>query len=220
MSKQDIVFFDVDNTLFDGYTQQYFVYFLRSKKKLDLLHMLVGAAWFTFYKLHLIRTEAWGMNMLLSRLKGLNKEEYNNLFDEYVETVVFPRLYPAALRQIKKHKQEGARVILLSTSLEPIVKRIAGHVDADQYVATNISFREGRCTGKIDGHAVSGTYKYQWAKEYLSQRGDIETVYVYADHYSDYPLLKIANRPIVVNPNKSIGKIAQRHKWTTVEYKL
>jgi len=208
-SKQNIVFFDVDNTLFDGYTQQYFVRFLKHKKKLDAIHTLVGAAWFAFYKLRIIKTEAWGINMLLSRLKGMSREQYDALFDQFFADIVLPKLYPAAMAQIKKHKQDGARVLLLSTSLDPIIRRIAQHVGADQYVATKVGFIDDRCVGKIDGRAVSGIHKYQWAKKYLSENEGFENVHVYADHFTDYPLLKIAHVGYVINPN-FIEKIIAR----------
>ena len=219
-SKQNIVFFDVDNTLFDGYTQQYFVRFLRRKKYLDTLHLIIGALWFVLYRARLIKNEEWGMNMLLSRLKGLNKNQYDSLFDEFVARIVFPRLYPAALEQIKNHKDSGATIILLSTSLEPIIKRIAEHVGADQYIATRILFDNGICSGKIDGRTVTGSYKYQWAKRYLAERNDVETIYVYADHYSDYNLLKMASNPVAVNPDKILKSKADKHHWIIANYTL
>jgi len=217
-SKQNIVFFDVDNTLFDGYTQQYFVRFLKNKKYIDFSHLLVGVAWFVLYRLRLIRNEEWGMNMLLSRLKGWSREQYDVLFDEYVKQIVLRRLYSAAMTQIKIHKDSGAIVVLLSTSLKPIIKRIAEHVGADQYIATRILFDNGICSGKIDGRTVTGFYKYQWAKGYLAERDDVETIYAYADHFTDYKLLKSAHFGYVINPNIVEKVIARMNKLIVLNY--
>ena len=214
-----IVFFDVDNTIFCGFTQKKFAAYVFSKKILKPFDMAAVVVWFILYKLKIIRNEERAINFLLAKFKGWRRDDLENLFAGYHAAVVAPNIYSQAAAIIKEHLNAGRRVILLSTSLEPIVRRIAAAVGITEYLATKISFENNICQGRVDGRVVNAGRKLEYLRRVLSGGESADSFY-YADHYSDIPLLSSVSHPLTVNPDASLRRLAAKNHWPILNFSL
>jgi len=139
-----------------------------------------------------------------TRVKNLTEQQVNKL-REAIE---------------KKYKVEGAKVVLVSTSLEPIVKAIADYLDVNDYIATKLKLENSLYTGLVEGSVVTGDKKLELVKHLLStyEHTNIET-YFYSDHLSDIDLLNFVDNPYVVNPSKILYNKAVRKNWGIINIK-
>lgn len=219
-NNQKIVFFDVDNTIVDGYTQKYFVKYLSKIKAINIMVLFLSYLWFLFYKLHIVKDVDKAINFYISFLNNWDKDRLFKLVDIFFNLHIKNKIYKDIKILIDNYKIEGAIIVLISTSLEPIVKRIAYHLEIKNYIATKLEVMDDLYTGKINGRAVSGAEKLKLVKDFLAlyKNQNIET-YFYSDHFSDEVLLSFVDYPFVVNPDKILYNKAMNRNWPIIKVK-
>lgn len=130
---------------------------------------------------------------------------------------LMPRLSKAGRAKIEWHRQQGHRVVIVSASIEELVKPVAEDLGLGQdYLCTRLAVQKGQYTGQLDGPLCYGPGKVEWVKRWadLNQVNFPGTVgYFYTDSASDLPLLELAKHPVAVNPSRKLAKIAKARGW-------
>lgn len=216
-NKVNIFCFDVDNTVVFGYTQKYFINFLYRTKRINILFLIISYVWFVFYRLNVISNLYFPMNFLVGKLRGLDRKEFTDLFDNFFDECINDKIILDMYNNvIKKINRNESILLLLSTSLTPIVERIAGRLGISYYVATNIKFSGDFCSGEIDGPIIDGFEKVNAVENFLNKLGLIRNgvnFYFYTDSHHDLDLLIRADHQIVINPTKKLYNIAKSKNW-------
>lgn len=218
LRKDRIVFFDVDNTIVDGYTQKYFISYLFRKKIINVGVLFLSYVWFFLYKLNLVRDVGRAMSFYVYFFGGWNKKKMSDLIDDFFDNYIINNFFSDIIKIINKHKDRGDRVILISTSITPIVKRIADHLAIEDYISTELKIENDLYAGEINGRALAGEEKLVVVKKLLKTYVDVET-YFYSDHFSDEALLSYVDKPNVVNPDKILYNKAKKNNWNIIECK-
>ncbi|MCB0196743.1 MAG: HAD family hydrolase [Anaerolineae bacterium] len=140
-----------------------------------------------------------------------------SFFETLIERYLLPRLSKKGREKIAWHQQQGHRVVIISASIEELVKPMAEHLGlGDDYLCTRLAVQDDRYTGQLDGPQCYGAGKVEWVKRWATenQLSFPETIgYVYTDSSSDLPLLELAQNPIAVNPSRKLAKIARARGW-------
>lgn len=84
--------------------------------------------------------------LYLKKIKGKTKRELSHLADSYIETLT-PN--EEVIQKIKEYQDLGYKVIIVSASLDPIVKSVVSKFGFDGYESTTIGYSNDLCTGKI-----------------------------------------------------------------------
>lgn len=144
-------------------------------------------------------------------------EQTGDFFEALARQFLRPRLAEAGRAKIEWHRQQGHRVVIVSASIEELVKPVAEDLGLEQdYLCTRLAVQEGRYIGRLDGPLCYGPGKVEWVKRWadLNRVNFPETVgYFYTDSASDLPLLELAQHPVAVNPSRKLAKIAQARGW-------
>jgi len=155
---------------------------------------------------------------LITHVAKQGQAEAISFFEEWVSRALFSRLAPKGRAKIEWHQKQGHRVVMVSASIEEIVKPVAKYLGLQQdYLCTHLKVYDDRYTGELDGPLCYGPGKVQWVKLWATQNKiDLSeiTAYVYTDSASDVPLLELATYPIAVNPSRKLAKIARARGWT------
>jgi len=218
--KNKIVFFDVDNTIVDGYTQKYFIHYLCKEKYINSATLFLSYIWFFLYKLGIVKDVNRAVNFYIKFVKGFSRDKLNNIIKFFFDLYIKNKIYKEFKQLIEKYKIEGAKVVLVSTSLEPIVKAIAEYLDVNDYIATKLKLENSLYTGSVEGSVVMGDKKLELVKHLLIpyKYTNIET-YFYSDHLSDIDLLNFVDNSYVVNPSKILYNEAVRKNWGIINIK-
>lgn len=99
--------------------------------------------------------------------------------------------YPSALEMIRKHKQIGDRVIVVSASPEEWVAPFASFLGVE-CIATRLEYSNDRFTGKISGINCTGEEKVRRIKALIPDLASY-TVEAYGDSPGDLPMLRLAD---------------------------
>jgi HAD superfamily hydrolase (TIGR01490 family) len=144
--------------------------------------------------------------------------EAAQFFAALVTDNILPRLNPAGKAKIEWHKNQGHRVVIISASIEEIVKLVAEYLGlGEDYLCTHLAVQNNHYTGELAGPLCHGPGKVHWAREWaVKNKLDFSQAigYFYTDSSSDLPLLEMAAHPVAVNPSRKLAKIAKARGWT------
>lgn len=214
--KKAAAFFDVDGTIVDATIVHYYVYF--ATHGFSTVRRTVWLSGFIFKVIYYIILDKISRsrfnkafysnykNMKSSRLEEISRELFSNMIQ--------PRIYPEAVNCIKKHKEQGQLIILVSGSLDFIVKPLQEYLDADDALAAKLEQSEGLFTGRLTSLPIGDEEKSRIVKEFAGKRGiDLAQSYAYGDSAADLPMLNAVGKPNAVSPDKALRRSAQKNNW-------
>lgn len=217
--EKQLVIFDVDNTLLRGQSQRAFASYLFSVGIVGLSEYISMLAWFVFYRLGLISKPDNAMKKFYSLLKGWNIAEVNKIVNIFFESSLKQKFFEESLKILNDHKQHGRRILLISNIPDIIMEKVAYYVGVNDFICTKLERAGNTFTGNIDGEIFYGRRRTFEVREFITQNNlTLEKTWVYADHMSDLPLLTIAKRPTVVNPNRKLANIAEKMGWPVMQF--
>lgn len=220
MYKQEIVFFDVDDTLIIGQSQKLFIEFLRRRGLVTRSFYARLMFWFVLYRLHIVKNPSVVAGYAFSFLKNMKREELHNLVELFFNKVLIKQFYQDAITKIQDHKTAGSKIFLVSNAFDTLVERIAMYVKADGFIATKLKEENGVLTGEINGIINYGQSKVESVKNFcLENNISLENSWGYADHSSDISFLKLMKNPVIVNPNRALQKKAKALNFNTLIFK-
>lgn len=202
-----LAIFDVDGTLVSGKsTEKRFVGWLLSRGHLGP-RQLLSAAWFVVRWFPVFGRHVFRKNK--AYLSGLSVEVVAEEARLFVESVPDSLWIEPALAALRRHKEVGHQVMLLSGTLQPIAEGLCSRLGADQCLGT-------RCNVKGGIFTASPPVQHPFYDEKASMLTSIcETyriaaadVYAYADSVFDVPFLCKVGHPVAVRPDAKLAEWA------------
>ncbi len=140
------------------------------------------------------------------------------IVDEAMAPVLRPLVYDEALAIVRRHRERGERVYVVSATLQEIVERIAGDLGFDGAVGSTCEIVDGVYTGR-SLRAAHGKGKADAVLELATHEGlDLAASTAYSDSYSDVPFLEVVGRPVAANPDRRLRRIAADRGWPVVRF--
>ena len=146
--------------------------------------------------------------MILWQLKGIPFSRCDDLAHLYFEQELLPNIVQPLLKIMQQHINNNDRVCILSGGYDIYIRLFVQHFGVKEFISSKIDFRNGYCTGKMQGEDCMGRNKitcYQQLKKEASY-----TVF-YSDSPSDLPLLELVDEPVVVSKDYAREWVAARN---------
>jgi HAD superfamily hydrolase (TIGR01490 family) len=211
--------FDVDRTLVPvTTTERIFIRYLFRKRVIGLR----VAARTLLFLLKSLRhaTPFEAIRRQRAYLQGQSYDKMERLARHCFEHDIKPKLSEAGLTAIREHKAQGHNIVLLSGSLDFLLRPLKEYVGADHLIAARMEVIDGTLTGKIVGNYPFGSYKASLIQHFAEEHGlDFSQSYAYADHHTDHELLRLFGTPVVINPKPKMQALARREGWTVKEFR-
>lgn len=209
-----IAFFDVDHTLLAGSTGRHF---LREAVRRGLVPSRLVLALPVLYLRYMLGRLDWSeWNGRIPAFSGLEEPRVTELADAAWRSWR-QALSPTMLAEIARLRSEGWRIVLATSSLDVLVRPLVNLLAVDHLVSTRLEFRDGRTTGFFVGSPAFGREKRRLVLEYAASSGaSLGNCAFYSDSVNDLPLLEAVGRPVAVNPDCRLGRIARRRCWTVL----
>ncbi|KFX71181.1 hypothetical protein TMS3_0104410 [Pseudomonas taeanensis MS-3] len=126
--------------------------------------------------------------------------------------------YPRMLEEIRRHQQQGVRIVLVSGSFRAILQPLADELGIDDLIAAPLAVQQGCYTGELTGLPTIGQGKAAGILAYaLEHPIDTADCYAYGDDISDIPMLESVGNPTTVNPDDTLRSICQQRRWPIIE---
>jgi HAD superfamily hydrolase (TIGR01490 family) len=206
--------FDLDHTLLDTSSGRLYAQYIYRQGKISRAQVASVAWWNLAAKLGLLdMTRVFPK--LLVHATGDDETAMRELCDRWFASDVLPHLTERGLARVREHQAQGHVVALVSASTQYVVSPMADYLGIPgQFVCTRLVSVNGRLTGGVVEPVCYGLGKVVWAERFAAEWGvDLEASTFYSDSISDLPLLERVGRPVAVNPDPKLKRLAQKRGW-------
>ncbi len=212
-------FFDLDRTITSEISGNALIRMARQKGLINLIDLLRAFYLYMMYKLGL-RDPLIIINQLAGWVKGKNEDELNALCSEVFSRILLPSVFSDAVEEINIHKKQGAKVIILSSALNPICNSMSESLGTDAYICSSLEAEDGYFTGRPAGRLCFGAEKLTRMNGYCNAGNiDKSVSWYYSDSISDLPVLSSVGYPVCVNPDRKLKKEALKRGWKVLRWK-
>lgn len=228
-----VAFFDFDNTLIDGdagpmFGRSLFSARLHARSRWGRARLRARyapyIAWMALqallYKVHARRRSSL-VRSAYRGLKGVPATEFDPLLEQFVDREVPGRIYPEMRSIVEEHLAAGRRCVVITTGMEPLVKRAVRHLPAGvEVIGCRMILVRGKLTGRVVG-PLFGVDKANILDAYCRAIAvDPADCWAYSDHYSDKQMLEAVGHGVAVNPKGRFRRLAKRMGWVILEPRL
>lgn len=197
-----LVFFDLDGTIINGQSQEYLIFFLRKKRYINFFPFFLIITWFIGYKAKIFKDPEWIFRYSISVLaKNRSKDEIDEILKSFFSQELIKFFNLDIIDKLNKHLESKNRVIIVSNCIKPLVEIVADYLNVNEVIATELEIKDNIYTGRIKSRIVYGKRKVDLVRKIFPE-SEVEQAFAYADHYSDFDLLKAVKYPILVNPSE------------------
>ena len=200
--------FDLDGTIINLSSEKIFLKYLLGHGEIPLSNLL-----------------SWVVNFIRSRnlreskankvyLRGLNYQHICEMAQICVAERLINRISPQVFECIEFHRTEGRTAIILSGSLEILIRMFHDYLKTDLMIGNVLEVVNGYITGRRLGSNCYGENKAILVQQLAKEHGfDLSQSYAYGNHYSDAHKLKLVGHPVAVNPDWKLRRIAAANGW-------
>ncbi|HSI60355.1 MAG TPA: HAD family hydrolase [Ideonella sp.] len=136
----------------------------------------------------------------------------------FMDEVIAPELFPAAIDLVRKHQKAGDLVAIVTATNEFVTRPIATAFGVETLLAVELARDEnGRYTGHVQGVPTFREGKVARVESWLASLGkawgDFDESIFYSDSTNDLPLLERVDTPVATNPTPALQAIADERGW-------
>lgn len=154
--------------------------------------------------------QTWGQKLMvdsLAYIRDADEEKVRHASEWAVEHNLWKKRRVDVVARLVKHREEGARVYIASSVVEPFIEPFARRIGA-QVIGTPVKIVNRRV------QLVSELVADQKKIEQVLSRLDVQRVDVaYGDTWMDIPLLEHADHPVAVYPDDKLKAVAMERGW-------
>jgi HAD superfamily hydrolase (TIGR01490 family) len=152
-------------------------------------------------------------------LRGLHVETMREIVDEAFHTAFRPHVYADAVRLIELHRGRGERSFIVSAALQEVVDALVTELGFDGGLGSTAEVADGVYTGTLL-RRLDGPEKAR-AVTALAEKDGIELAAstAYSDSASDVPFLEVVGRPVAVNPDRALRRVAEERGWRVLRFR-
>lgn len=192
-----IAFFDLDGTITHRDTLFPLVLRFLSRRPLRLIRLLRVAPAVVRFASDRDRG-ALKQSLLRATMHGIPREEILQVSRKFVTDTIAQTCFADALAAIRRHREHGHYLVLMSASVDFYVPEFGRQLGFDQVISTGVAWRGEELEGTLTTPNRRGEEKARCFQELVSARGDTHT-FAYGNSDSDLPHLKLARHGLLVN---------------------
>jgi putative phosphoserine phosphatase/1-acylglycerol-3-phosphate O-acyltransferase len=199
-----IAFFDLDRTITGTVSGTEIARRAWKKGLMSLLNLLRALKLSAEYRLG-VKDPAIAVYEMAAWVRGISERELEVLCSEVFQDKVLPFVFTRARDELKMHKDNNTRTVILSSSLQPICRETASHLGMDDIICSELEVSDGILTGRPAGKLCFGEEKLTRLKSYCEKNNsNPKDCWYYADSLSDLPALQEVGITVCVNPEKKL----------------
>jgi HAD superfamily hydrolase (TIGR01490 family) len=213
-------FFDLDRTLLRRSSALALAGSFRDRGLISRRQLLRSAFWQLLFVLRGASAEAVRAaaedGMIL--LEGFPVADLRRLVGDAMEPVLRPLVYAEPLELVRQHRERGESVYIVSATLQEIVEHIADDLGFDGAIGSTCEIVDGAYTGRAlrpaHGESKAAAVRELAAAEAI----DLTASTAYSDSHTDLPFLEAVGRPVAVNPDRALRRVARERGWPVLEF--
>lgn len=192
-----IAFFDLDGTITHRDTLFPLVLRLLARRPLRLLRLLRVVPAVVRFASDRDRG-ALKQSLLRATMRGIPRDEILQVSRNFVTDTIAQSCFADALATIRRHREHGHHLVLMSASVDFYVPEFGRQLGFDEVISTGVAWNGEELEGTLTTANRRGEEKARCFQELVSARNDPHT-FAYGNSDSDLPHLKLARHGLLVN---------------------
>jgi HAD superfamily phosphoserine phosphatase-like hydrolase len=139
---------------------------------------------------------------------GLTEFEFTGVAEWVVEHHLWPQRKTHVIAELEKYQLEGARLILVSGTYQPVLEAFAARLNAEA-IGSPLEVVNGKLSGRLSGPINVGIQKVSS----LKSRGITNLEAAFGDTLADSSMLEMARNPVVIPTDAKLEKLALERGW-------
>ena len=212
-----LAIFDLDNTLIAGDSDHSWGQFLVAQGRVDQSHyQTMNDRFYADYEAGCLDIHAY-LKFSLAPLATLSASDLKTLHLEFMEQMIAPMRLALADRLIEKHRADGDRLLVITSTNRFIVEPICRSLGLSEILATEPEIIDGVYTGRIVGIPTYQEGKVKCLDVWLRENNEtLDGSYFYSDSINDMPLLLQVTHPVAVDPDPQLRAEAVNRCWDII----
>jgi phosphatidylglycerophosphatase C len=156
-------------------------------------------------------------SLLRATLRGTRRDELAVASAAFVRQTIEHRCFRDALTAIRRHRDAGHYLVLMSASVDFYVPEFGRQLGFDQVISTGVAWNGDRLDGTLTTPNRRGEEKANCLRALVAERQDPET-FAYGNSDSDLPHLRLAKHGLLVNGSVAARRAAAAFGVRTAEW--
>ena len=211
-------FFDMDGTLVNGDTNDLFFKHLLSIKLVDNSFLDPMHEFHQRYYEGKLKIEDF-IAYAIKPLIGKSSEEVYEIVRPCVYDSILTHIRKGALKAIEFHRKRQDKLIIVSATVDYIIKPVADALNIDFAIAAPTERIDDKITGKLSGTVPYQDGKRQRIMQFLKENDlNLDDAYAYGDSVNDIEMFKLCAHRYAVNPTKELQENVYFKKLETLDW--
>lgn len=152
-------------------------------------------------------------------LDGVEVTRVREIVAAALEPALKPLVYRGALQLVGRHRERGERTYLVSAALDEVVAQLAAELGFDGSLGSTCGSTDGVFSGRPE-FLCYGTSKAEALRSLaVGESLDLSVSTAYSDSHTDLPFLEAVGRPVAVNPDRELRRVATARAWPIVRFR-
>jgi len=156
--------------------------------------------------------------LLRRTLRGMSRDVLLQFSREFVRDKIANDCFAEALATIRRHKEAGHYLVLMSASVDFYVPEFGRQLGFDHVISTGVRFDGEILDGTLTTANRRGEEKARCFRELVAARDDDAHTFAYGNAASDLPHLRLARFGILVNGSLAARRAAAALGVTAVDW--
>ena len=215
----ELLIFDLDNTLLSGDSDRNWGIFLAEQKVVKSSYLDESEKFYNNYYDGSLDIDGF----LSFCLKPLIENDMSYLLElrkQFIEDKIKPIITEPGREIINQAIEDGKTVIIATATNDFVTRPIADLFNVRTLIATEFEVINQKFTGKVLNTPCFREGKVSKVKKWVDDNNfDLSKASFYSDSFNDLPLLEKVKNPVIVDGDDKLLEIGKNRNWDCISFR-
>ena len=215
----ELLIFDLDNTLLAGDSDRNWGIFLSEQQIVDASYLDESERFYNNYYEGSLDIDGF-LSFCLRPLIANDMAKLLKLREQFIEEKIRPIVTKTGKELINQAHAEGKKVIIATATNDFVTRPIADIFDVSVLIATEFEIKDNAFTGRVVGTPCFRGGKLNKVTKWINDNNfDLSQASFYSDSFNDLPLLEKVKKPVIVDGDDKLREIGKNKNWECVSFR-
>ena len=215
----ELLIFDLDNTLLAGDSDRNWGIFLAEQKVVESSYLDESEKFYNNYYDGSLDIDGF-LSFCLKPLIENDMEYLLKLRQQFIEDKIKPIVTQPGKEIINQAIEHGKTVIIATATNDFVTRPIADLFNVQTLIATEFEIKNQQFTGKVIDAPCFREGKLNKVQKWVDDNNfDLSKASFYSDSFNDLPLLEKVKTPVIVDGDDKLVEIGKNRDWDCVSFR-
>ena len=215
----ELLIFDLDNTLLAGDSDRNWGIFLSEQQIVDSSYLDESERFYNNYYEGSLDIDGF-LSFCLRPLVANDMSVLLALRDQFIEEKIIPIVTKVGKDLIDEAHSQGKEVIIATATNDFVTRPIADIFDVSVLIATEFEIKDNAFTGRVVGTPCIRGGKLNKVTKWINDNNfDFSQASFYSDSFNDLPLLEKVKKPVIVDGDDKLREIGKNKNWECMSFR-